>query len=353
MRLTVLSVAYPFARVDADPLGGAEQVLAQLDRALVAAGARSVVLAQAGSQVAGELVDIPVPPGSITDDIRALTHARLRRRLSETIARVRPDVIHLHGVDFASYLPPPGAPALVTLHLPLDMHPPGALPVRRLDTWLVPVSDSQARTAPRGLDLLRPIPNGVDVDAFAAERPRKRDFAVALGRLCPEKGFHLALDAARLAGAPLLLAGDAFPYPAHQAYLAEEIRPRLDARRRWLGPVTGAAKRRLLAAARCVLVPSLCAETSSLVVREALAAGTPVIAFASGALPEAVDHGRTGFLVESVDAMAAAILRAEVIDPGTCRAAARERFDVRTTTAAYLDLYARLAEPARVRPRAR
>lgn len=353
MRLTILSVAYPFAPVTEDPVGGAEQVLKQLDRALTEAGHRSVVLAQNGSSGCGDLIEYPAPRGPLDDAAQALTHARLRRRLAEVIERVRPDVVHLHGVDFHAYLPAPGPPCLVTVHLPMDMHAPGALQARRPDTWFVPVSESQARSALSGLPLLRPIPNGVDVDAFAVETPRKRRFALALGRLCPEKGFHLALDAARLAGAPMLLAGDAFPYPSHQAYVADEIRPRLDARRRFVGPVAGQAKRRLLAAARCVLIPSLCAETSSLVAREALAAGTPVVAFANGALPEVIDHGRTGFLVESVDAMAAAILRADVIDPELCRAEARARFDLRATTSAYLDLYARLSEPARARPRIR
>lgn len=348
MSLTVLSVAYPFAPVSEDPVGGAEQVLSQLDRALVEAGGRSLVLAQAGSRPRGALIPFAAPEGPLTDAAKAAVLAEVRARLTATLAGERVDVVHLHGIDFAEYLPPPGPPCLVTLHLPLDWHAPAALRPSRPDTWLVPVSASQARSAPAELALLAPIENGVELDAFR-ERPRRRGFALCLGRVCEEKGFHLALDAVRAANVPLLIAGEVFPYPAHQAYFAREIRPRLDARRRFLGPVVGAAKRRLLAAARCVLIPSLVAETSSLVAREALAAGTPVIAFPSGALPEAIDHGRTGFLVDGVAGMAAAILRSAEIDPEACRAEARARFDVRRTTAAYLDLYARLAATADAR----
>ena len=163
------------------------------------------------------------------------------------------------------------------------------------------------------------------------------------GRLCEEKGFHHALDAAHRADTPLLIAGEVFPYPEHEAYVAREIRPRLDAKRRLIGRVQGAAKRRLLAAARCVLIPSLAAETSSLVAREAAAAGTPVIAYPNGALADAVAHGRTGFVVDSVEAMADAILRTSEIDPDDCRAEAQMRFDLRRTTASYLDLYHRLS----------
>ena len=74
--------------------------------------------------------------------------------------------------------------------------------------------------------MLDPIPNGVPVDRLRARHAR-RNFALALGRICPEKGFHLALDAARLAGTPLLIAGQVFPYEAHRRYFSEEIRPRL------------------------------------------------------------------------------------------------------------------------------
>lgn len=127
--------------------------------------------------------------------------------------------------------------------------------------------------------------------------------------------------------------------------LAREIVPRLDGRRRFLGPVPFARKRRLLSAARCLLVPSLAPETSSLVAMEALACGTPVIAFASGALPDVVEDGVTGFIVRDEREMARAIHHAERIDPETCRTAARERFSIHRTAARYLALYGRLASP--------
>jgi glycosyltransferase involved in cell wall biosynthesis len=103
-----------------------------------------------------------------------------------------------------------------------------------------------------------------------------------------------------------------------------------------------ARKRRLLSAARCLLVPSLAPETSSLVAMEALACGTPVVAFASGALAEIVEPGVTGFLAGSVDEMAEAIRRCGQIDPSACRRVARERFSLREMTDAYLSLYSRL-----------
>jgi glycosyltransferase involved in cell wall biosynthesis len=95
------------------------------------------------------------------------------------------------------------------------------------------------------------------------------------------------------------------------------------------------------------LVPSLVAETSSLVSMEALACGTPVIAFASGALPEVVEHGRTGFIVQNVDEMAYALKRIGEIDPEECRRAAKERFSSDRMARDYMNLYEQiLNEPA-------
>ena len=339
-RLTVLSVAYPFAPVGPDAVGGAEQVLSAIDAALVAAGHRSVVVACAGSQVAGDLRAVPATTGEIDDAVRNRMHAVLRAAIAAALPAA--DVVHLHGIDFAAYLPPPGPPALATLHLPPAWYPQAALAPARPGTFLHCVSASQHARCPPGPHMLPPIANGVPVAALAARHAR-RGFAFMLGRICPEKGQHLALRAAHAAGVPLLLAGAAFPYPAHRAYFAGSVAPLLDARRRWIGPVGFARKRRLLTAARCVLIPSLAPETSSLVAMEAAACGTPVIAFRNGALPEIVRDGITGFLVDDTEAMARAIGRAAAIDPAACRAEARARFDLGRMTDAYLARYAALA----------
>jgi glycosyltransferase involved in cell wall biosynthesis len=202
------------------------------------------------------------------------------------------------------------------------------------------VSHSQAATRPPGADLCSPIENGVE---GAEIQTRKRPFAFILGRVCPEKGFEDAISACERARVPLLIAGTVFPYAEHRRYFETEIRPRLDRQRRWIGPVTGARKRRLLAEARCVLVPSRVAETSSLVAMEALAAGTPVIAYRVGALPEVVDHGQTGYIVADVEEMANAIRTVDSIDAALCRRRARERFSLDKMVSTYLQRYAELA----------
>lgn len=314
-------------------------MIAQLDRALCARGQRSIVIAAAGSRVHGELLPVPTVSGD-GERARARVHRHVRTAIDAALDQFDISVMHFHGNDFSAYLPAHGPPALISLHLPLDWYDDGALHPTRPHTWLLPVSAHQARHAPRDLALLPAIENGVDADIFP--RLRKRDYALALGRVCHEKGFHDALDAAKLAGVPLLLAGTVFAWPAHRRYFDTQVLPRLDAQRRWIGAIAGPRKRRLLAGARCVLIPSRAEETSSLVAMEALAAGTPVIAYRSGALVAIVDDGVTGFLVDDVQQMAQAIARTYELDPQACRLAARTRFPLGRMLDAYLALYARI-----------
>jgi glycosyltransferase involved in cell wall biosynthesis len=351
--LTVLSVAYPFAPVGPDTSGGAEQVLYRLDAALVKAGHRSLVAAMDGSRVSGTLLPTPSVDGDIDAKERADAHAAVREIIERALRRWPVDVLHLHGLDFPAYLPEPGVPTLITLHLPPGWYPREVFSMRRPRTWLHAVSEAEDRAIPDGVARLAPIPNGVPVEDLSA-RHAKRGYVLALGRVCPEKGFHLALDAAKEAGVPLLLAGEVFPYPDHEQYFQQNILPRLDAARRYIGPIGFARKRRLLSGARCLLVPSLAPETSSLVAMEAAACGTPVVAFPNGALPETVEHGRTGLLVHNTHEMAEAIRAADALDPAVCRATARERFSLERMADRYLTVYRDLAALHRERaPEAR
>lgn len=341
----MLQVAFPFARVGSDAVGGAEQVLTMLDAGLTRLGHRSIVVAAAGSATQGLLIPTELPSGVIDQLARDRGHAAHRDVIAAALRRHAIDIVHLHNIDFDRTLPLPGPPALITLHLPPSWYAPAALQPTRPDTWLNPVSDAQARECPAGSRMLAAIPNGVPVAAFRGDVSR-RGFAIALGRICPEKNFAAALDAGTIAGVPVLLGGLAYPYPDHQCYLRDEILPRI--RRgphRFLGPLGFARKRRLLLGARCLLSASLAPETSSLVAMEALACGTPVIAFPSGALKEIVEDGITGFLVNDVAGMAAALRKVADIDPERCRAAARERFDADRMVREYVALYQRLVTP--------
>lgn len=346
MGLTILSVAFPFAPVGAGAVGGAEQVLGRLDAALVRSGHRSLVVAGAGSRTHGRLLATDLPPGPLDETQRHAVWRAHRDNLLRGLREFEPDVVHMHGLDFAEYLPPRGdVPVLVTLHLPPGWYPPRIFELPRDDVHLHCVSCSQHAQCPPGARLLAPIANGVPVRA-RPPRVKRHDFALALGRICAEKNWHAALDAGRLARTPMLLAGHVFPYEAHRAYFDTQIRPRLDGQRRFIGPVGPRAKHRLLARARCLLLPSLAPETSSLAAMEALACGTPVVAYPSGALPEIVQDGVTGFIVRTPQEMADAIHRCARLDRRRCHAIARERFDASRMLGRYFDVYRQLAAHA-------
>lgn len=246
----------------------------------------------------------------------------------------------MHGLDFGSYLPRTETPILATLHLPPSWYPPEVFE-RGKDLFLTCVSGAQRLACPPEARLLADVPNGVPVPPLSAE-PRK-NYALSLGRICPEKGFHLAVRAAKRAGVPFLLAGKIFDYPDHLEYFRRELGPLLDDRAEYVGEVHGLCKQKLLGEARCVLVPSLVAETCSLVALEAMAAGTPVIAFPSGALADVVVDGKTGFLVRNEDEMSQALGRVGEISPEACREHVEKNFSEGRMTDRYLGLYRSLA----------
>ena len=337
MKLTVLNVAYPLAPVGPDAVGGAEQVLTAIDEALGKSGHRSIVIAGRDSVVSGELISLPDFTGVYDADAMRRARRHCGIAIQEALSRWSIDLVHLHGVDFHAYLPPPGVPVLATLHLPVSWYPSEIFRYERPSTFLHCVSETQNRDCPPCGYLLPPIRNGVEIPF--AKRPMEGDYALAIGRICPEKGFHLAIEACTLAGIPLKLAGKVFPYEAHEKYFRDEVLPRLGNRHVYAGPVGREAKFGLYANARCLIVASTAPETSSLVALEALACGTPVIAFRNGALPEIITEGKTGFLVDTVEEMARAIARASEIDPEKCRQAVRTRFSIASMTERYLELY--------------
>ncbi|MBV8114955.1 MAG: glycosyltransferase [Silvibacterium sp.] len=340
MSLTVLSFAYPYAPVGFGCVGGSEQILTDIDLALVAAGHNSLVLACEGSRPAGKLLSIPRLFRPEDEAARYWCRKLVQACLNRALETYQVDVVHMHGYNFYEYTLPLHVPVLVTLHVAITSYP------QEIWTSLAPniqvqcVSETQRRSCPPELCNVPLIHNGVEIPPPAK---KSGDFAIVLGRICPEKNQHAALEAGSRAKLPVFLGGQVFPWRAHQAYFREKIQPLLENRNciqhKFCGPLPPPQRQQLLAQAKCLLHPTLAPETSSLVAMEALAAGTPVIAYPSGALPEIVEDGVTGFLVDSVESMAEAIGRIESIRPEVCREAAAERFSRTRMIRQYFDLY--------------
>jgi glycosyltransferase involved in cell wall biosynthesis len=345
--LTVLSVAYPLAQISQATAGGAEQVLLAIDRALVENGHGSLVLAAAGSKCNGLLLPVQIPVGNLDDRAKMESQRLFRTALNQALDRHSIDVIHMHGIDFDRYLPDCELPIIVTLHLPLEWYSWAALTIRRKNISLVCVSRSQARTAQANTSMTRIIPNGVNLAQFQSAH-RKSDYVLFMGRICPEKGVHHAIEAAQRAGEKLLIAGTVFDYREHREYFESKVRPRLGQNAVFVGAIGGQQKADLLSGAKCLLIPSSARETSSLIAMEAMASGTPVVAWTSGALPEIVTEGRTGFLVSSVEGLAHAIGRAALLNSTECRREAEARFSSARMVSAYFELYDELVQGPRM-----
>lgn len=193
------------------------------------------------------------------------------------------------------------------------------------------------------------IHHGLDADRYP---PSARDegYLLHLGRYAEQKGTHLAVDVARLAGLPVALAGRT--HPQDQAYFDAEVAPRLKREGvEELGEAGFPDKIRLLRGARAVVLPLLWEEPFGLVAVEAMLCGTPVIGFARGSFPEIVDEGVTGFLAPPGDIFSLARLAAGLdgFDRAACAARARERFTTQVMTSAYESLYRRVAFRADLR----
>jgi glycosyltransferase involved in cell wall biosynthesis len=283
---------------------------------------------------------LPVAAAATLDErSQSLVRREFHKAIEDTIRRIPIDLVHMHGVDFYQYLVRNEVPVLATLHLPSTYYPASILTVGGGNTCFNCVSEAQRWTFPYSENILQTVGNGVPLERFAGQQQPRENYVLALGRVCPEKGYHLALEAAERAGLPLWIAGAVFPYREHEQYFREQLAPRLAPPHRFLGPVGFAVKVWLLSVARCVLVPSLVPETASLVAMEAMACGTPVVAFSSGLPADLVEDGRTGFLVRDVLEMGSAILRCGEIDGLACRRHARLHFSAGRMVDAYLELY--------------
>lgn len=337
-KLSILSIAYPFAPVRTDTAGGAEQILRILDEGLVRLGHHSTVLACSGSRIMGNLIDFPGTNGRIVCATRNKTYRLVRDLACAALRERNIDLIHLHGIDFMEYLPDTDIPVLITLHLPVSWYDANAFKQIRERVYFNCVSRHQEETAQFIPNLLPFVENGVPI--LDCTFPVPEEYVVVLGRICPEKGIHLAIDAARQAGISLILAGGLFDYESHHEYYSHEVLPRLDGDRyRYVGSLGPEEKNALLGSAKCLLAPSLAPETSSLVTMEAYACGTPVVAFPSGALSDLVEHGKTGFLVQSVSEMARAIARTDTINRAYCRDLTEREFSANRMVADYVLRY--------------
>ncbi|MEO6652474.1 MAG: glycosyltransferase [Ilumatobacteraceae bacterium] len=278
--------------------------------------------------------DVSMPPDRfmIEHDAYLDLSDRLRERTF--------DVVHNNSLHYLPVLSDDRHPIVHTLHTPPTPWLESAHRIgrrrRRRHSRTVSVSNDNAARWNGIVD--RVIHNGIDVDSWQTG-DGGGGYAFWSGRLVPEKGAHLAIEAARRAGVKLIVAG-----PAHdRAYFDESIAPALGPDCEYVGHCVSADVARYLASADVAVVSPCWDEPFGLVVAEALASGTPVAAFRRGAIPELLDD-EIGVIADAgdVDALADAILAASHLDRDACRRAARQRFAATAMAERYECVYREL-----------
>ncbi len=205
--------------------------------------------------------------------------------------------------------------------------------------WVVAISHHQRSSAPT-VPVAAVIHHGIDVERFPIGQG-DGGYVVFLGRMHPNKGVDRAIHIARAAGKTILIAAKMWE-PAERSYFTETVEPLLGTDAVYLGEVGGQDKHDLLAGAEALVNPIRWPEPFGLVMIESLMAGTPVLAFAEGAAPEIIDHGRTGFICRDHDDMVDRLGEVTALDRATCRADVAARFSMQHMVDEHLALYRRL-----------
>jgi glycosyltransferase involved in cell wall biosynthesis len=340
-------IAPPWIPVPPPAYGGTEAVIDNLARGLAALG-HDVWLFTVGESVCPVqrqwLFQSPAEPiGAIAPETAHVLAAY------EALAGT--DIIHDHtalGPQLAGQRGMARQPVVVTLHGPATPNSCRVFAEVALHAWLVAVSHAQAASF-AGIPVAAVIHHGIDLDVYKPG-PGTGGYLLFVGRMSPEKGVHHAVRIARHAGWPLVISAK-IREPAEWAYFDQQVLPLLEPGGHMPIEQPLAVRLDLMRQAAALVNPITWPEPFGLVMAEALATATPVLAFPNGAAPEIIEHGRTGYLCRGEEEMIAAIARVHQISRWRCRAAAERRFSLSRMAADYDRLYRAILErPVRLSP---
>lgn len=337
MRIAV--VAPPWTPVPPTLYGGIELVVDRLAVGFQQAG-HDVLLFTTGDSTC------PVPRAHVLAEAEhnriGMAVPELRHVLAAYDAVRGYDVVHDHSVMGPVHaMSQPDLKVVTTIHGPFNEELTDLYGRMAARVPVIGISHAQHRAAPH-VPIARVIHHGLDAAAFPVGEGTG-GYLLFLGRMAADKGAHRAIEVALKAGMPLVMAAK-MREPWEFEYFDVHVRPYLSDDIQYLGEVPHEEKLDLLADARCLLFPIRWNEPFGMVMLEAMACGTPVLAFPEGAAPEVVDHGRTGFLCEDEEDMAAAVGRVGELRRDDCRAAVEGYFSADRMVREHLELFEELLE---------
>lgn len=350
--LRIAMVIPPWYEVPPPGYGGLEQVCSALVDGLTARG-HEVTLFGAGTWSGTQARFVATVEELQNDRLgQLLPELAHLARVQELISPEAFDVVHDHTTIGPLVAAQRTVPTLVTVHGSPTGELGDILRVVPESVGLVAISHAQRRLGPE-LPWAATVHNGMHTAQMPAKAAASNDGPVLwLARFSPEKGPEVAIRACRAAGLPLVLAGKVNE-TVEQRYLAEVIEPMLGPDVRVVCNADRDTTIRLLLEARCLIMPIQWEEPFGMVMVEAMATGTPVVALRRGAVPELVYHGRTGLICDDVDELPAALRRVGDLDPVASVAHVEDNFSADRMARGYEPVYRRWAARSRREPAAR
>jgi glycosyltransferase involved in cell wall biosynthesis len=319
--------------------GGTERIVSYLTEELVRQGHDVTLYASGDSVTSAELVAVTSRSLRLDPDVvDPLAHTMVvMERLNADASRF--DIVHFHfdHVQFAFMRRLP-VPSVATMHGRMDLPDLVALFREYTDVPLVSISDAQREPLP-DLNWVATVPHGLPMDEIQWSTDSGRYLAF-LGRISPEKRLDRAIEIAQRADLPLRVAAKVDP--VDREYFESEIKPLITGDVEFIGEIGDDDKDDFLGKAAAVLFPIDWPEPFGLVMIEAGARGTPVVAFRRGSVPEVIEHGVTGMVVEDVDGAVESIPAAIALPRDRVRKVTAERFSAARMAADYVEVYRRL-----------
>ncbi|MDP3003913.1 MAG: glycosyltransferase family 4 protein [Candidatus Azambacteria bacterium] len=338
MKIAILAPLWK--KIPPEKYGGSELVVANLAKGLLALGHDVTTFACAGSSIAGKLV--PVIPKPMHELIGGFDWSGIQpyEFLSyfELAARAKDfEIIHnhmgIHPIALSLLLP---APMVTTLHSSLPPDFP-YLADAFCNYPFVSVSVAQRTLAPK-LNYVATVHHGIDVNAFTARLEGAGKGFAFVGTLSRNKGVDIAIRTARALNMPLVIAGEM--RECDREFINKEVFPFIDGKTiRFVGEIGHEEKNRLLGESDALLFPPRWNEAFGLVMIEALACGTPVVALGNGAVQEVLRDGLTGFVANTEKQFFEAAQKVQSISRNVCRAQAEQHFDLSIMAKKYVEVY--------------